>query len=257
MQARMGAGPGFPSVEIAMLPAHPIRREVRNGKACTASAGSAVALVGCGRSSAPVFRFRSRRPGAEAPPRRSSDQPGRCSAPDSQPSTAPDQSASQPPSTTPQTPEPDSTATAPEPDQGESPHHHADVMRHGSEAMGFSQEATAHKFVLTRGGGVIRITVNDPDDVETAQHIGMHLRDAASQFARGDFSAPLHTHGQAPPGTPVMRQLRGKITYTAHPIQDGAELIISSEDAKAVEAIHQFLQFQIRDHQTGDSAAIR
>lgn len=36
----------------------------------------------------------------------------------------------------------------------------------------------------------------------------------------------------------------GRIIYTAHAIAGGAELIISSHDRKAVEAIHQFLESQ-------------
>jgi hypothetical protein len=123
--------------------------------------------------------------------------------------------------------------------------------------MGFSQQTTTHHFTLTRSGGVIRVTVNDPSDTDGVGQISVHLRQVAAQFARGDFSAPERTHGAKPPGVAVMQQLRNKIIYTAHAVQDGAELIISSQDQKAIAAIHQFLQFQIQDHGTGDSAAVR
>jgi hypothetical protein len=177
------------------------------------------------------------------------------SAPDSAGSGESQGSAPQgqaPDSSQPDTSEPAAPAeAAPNPDR------HADVRRRGADAMGFSQQDTSHQFLLTRSGGLIRITVNDPDNTEEAGQIGIHLRQVAAQFARGDFSAPQLTHGTTPPGTAQMRQLRSRITYTAHGIQDGAELIISSQDQKAITAIHQFLQFQIEDHQTGDAAAIR
>ncbi len=123
--------------------------------------------------------------------------------------------------------------------------------------MGFSQEATTHRFILTRSGGVVRVTVNDPQDTLTLGRVNVHFRTIASQFARGDFRAPEMTHGRVPPGVETMQRLRKKITYTAHPISGGAELIISSTDPRAIEAIHQFLRFQIEDHQTGDSIAVR
>jgi hypothetical protein len=34
-------------------------------------------------------------------------------------------------------------------------------------------------------------------------------------------------------------------------------VVISSADAKALAAIHRFLQFQIQEHKTGDSTAVR
>jgi hypothetical protein len=98
--------------------------------------------------------------------------------------------------------------------------------------------------MLTRSGGVLRVTVTDTANFDGAGRISIHLRDAAAQFARGDFTAPQFSQGQPPPGTTVMRQMRNRITYTSHSIDGGAELIISSQDAKAVEAIHQFLEFE-------------
>jgi hypothetical protein len=158
---------------------------------------------------------------------------------------------------TPSTPPAQSTAPVPEPSAPMHHDHHAEMMRHGAEAMGFDQQTTSHHFTKTRSGGVVRVTANNPDDTEIVGHINVHFRTIASQFARGDFRAPELTHGQVPSGVATMQRLREKITYTAHPIAGGAELIISSTDQRAVDAIHQFIDFQIRDHETGDTAAIR
>jgi hypothetical protein len=35
-------------------------------------------------------------------------------------------------------------------------------------------------------------------------------------------------------------------------LPQGAEVVISSADPKAIAAIHEFLRFQIREHRTGD-----
>jgi hypothetical protein len=100
------------------------------------------------------------------------------------------------------------------------------------------------QFLQTRSGGVVRVTVNDPDDTDAVGEISVRLRETASRFTRGDFSPRQWLSGENAPGVAVMRQLRSKIIYTAHGIDSGAELIISSQDQKAVDAIHQFLQFQ-------------
>ena len=50
-----------------------------------------------------------------------------------------------------------------------------------------------------------------------------------------------------------MKQLKSKITYEAENTGRGAQLRITTHDAEALTAIHNFLRFQIQDHQTGDS----
>ncbi len=99
----------------------------------------------------------------------------------------------------------------------------------------------------------MRVTANDLNDAETAARISRHLRTLASQFRRGDFSGPERDHGPTLAGVENLRRLHEKIIYTAHSIAGGGELIISSDDRRAIDAIHQFLQFQMREHNSGDA----
>lgn len=101
--------------------------------------------------------------------------------------------------------------------------------------------ATTRRITLTKSGGVLRITMDDPD--QDGAEIASHLREVAAQYARGEFTG----RERADSSIALLQQLRRKITYTAHAIDGGAELIISSEDPKAVDAIHRFLQAQMRD----------
>ena len=135
--------------------------------------------------------------------------------------------------------------------------HAAGVKQHGAEAMGFDQDKTTHHFVLTRDGGYVQVTANDAHDDAGIAHIRHHLQEQEKKFAAGDFAAPEHTHSQVPPGVPTMQRLKGQIKYNVEPIDRGARLHIASRNSKAVAAIHDFLRFQISDHQTGDSTAIR
>jgi hypothetical protein len=122
----------------------------------------------------------------------------------------------------------------------------------GSGSTAFHSPEATSEFIVTRSGGVVRMTVNDPQNAEEAGRISMRLRSVAAQFARGDFDLRGGA-GASAPGAAQLRELRGKVTYTAHSIEDGAELIISSQDPKAVTAIHQFLEFHRRSQPGGPS----
>jgi diacylglycerol kinase family enzyme len=75
-------------------------------------------------------------------------------------------------------------------------------------------------------------------------------------FASGDFSAPMLIHSQNPPGSETMKRLRETIQYKLENTEHGARIRITTKNADAVAAVHEFLRFQIRDHQTGDSTEV-
>jgi hypothetical protein len=53
-----------------------------------------------------------------------------------------------------------------------------------------------------------------------------------------------------------MTRLKDEIAYNTQATEKGAEVKITSANAVAVSAIHQFLRFQIKDHQTGDTTEV-
>ncbi len=67
----------------------------------------------------------------------------------------------------------------------------------------------------------------------------------------------MFVHDQTPPGVPVMIKLKDQIHYRYEPTETGARVIISSENADAVEAVRQFLRFQIKEHKTGDALEVK
>jgi hypothetical protein len=127
------------------------------------------------------------------------------------------------------------------------------VNERGDHAMGFSHEKTTHHFHLTADGGAIEVTANDSNDAASREQIRAHLSHIAKLFKEGDFSMPMFTHGEVPPGVPTMKRLKADISYTFETIEFGARVRIATANAEAVEAIHEFLRYQIKDHQTGDS----
>ena len=134
--------------------------------------------------------------------------------------------------------------------------HHAGVNERGDKVMGFSHEKTAHHFRLKPDGGVIEVETKDAADTASRDQIRTHLQHIAKKFAAGDFTAPMLIHAKTPLGVAVMKQRKAAIKYDVEETPQGARVRISTANAKARAAIHQFLRFQISDHQTGDSTEI-
>jgi hypothetical protein len=111
-------------------------------------------------------------------------------------------------------------------------------------------------FKLTPTGGVISAEASDPEDAKSRDAIRSHFAHIAKEFSSGNFELPMLIHAKAPPGIASMKKLRKKIQYRPEQIDRGGRILIVTQDPKALAAIHQFLRFQIEDHQTGDSTAI-
>lgn len=132
----------------------------------------------------------------------------------------------------------------------------AGVPERGDHVMGFDHSKTAHHFRLTPSGGRIEAEATDPADTVSRDQIRMHFTHIAKMFSGGDFQAPMLIHEKVPPGVPVMKELKSSIRYDFEPTERGGSIVISTKDARARDAIHQFLRFQINDHKTGDSTKI-
>jgi hypothetical protein len=63
----------------------------------------------------------------------------------------------------------------------------------------------------------------------------------------------MFVHNQIPPGVPVMKEKRALISYQYEELVGGARVRIKTADAAVLDAIHDFLRFQIEDHHTGDA----
>jgi hypothetical protein len=135
--------------------------------------------------------------------------------------------------------------------------HHAGVNKRGDHVMGFSHEKTTHHFELRKDGGIIAVKANDPKDTETRDQIRAHLPHIVRMFSAGDFDAPMLIHAQNPPGSAIMARLKHQIQYSYQDTPAGGEVKIDSANKEAVAAVHEFLRFQIKDHQTSDSLEVK
>lgn len=134
--------------------------------------------------------------------------------------------------------------------------HHQGVNQRGDQVMGFSHAKTTHHFRMFADGGEIEVQAKDSKDSASRDQIRTHLAHIASMFAAGDFNAPMLIHDRVPPGVPAMRRLKIEITYQFSQLDQGGAVRITTHNAEALKAIHEFLTFQFADHQTGDSLRV-
>ena len=133
---------------------------------------------------------------------------------------------------------------------------HQGVVDRGDHVMGFSHDKATHHFLLYPDGGAIQVESNSAADTATRDEIRMHFGHIIKMFSAGDFSAPMLIHAQNPPGSGTMKKLHEDIHFTLENTDRGGRIRILTKNAEALAAIHEFLLFQIKDHQTGDSSEV-
>ncbi len=121
--------------------------------------------------------------------------------------------------------------------------------------MGVDQYTSQHVFEDLPDGGRIVLQRDDAADTAAIRTIRAHMRDVATDFRDGDFSKPFQVHAMEVPGTKVMSDRRGSITYTAEDVPRGAAVRITSRDSTAIAAVHAFLAFQRSDHRAAGHMA--
>lgn len=130
--------------------------------------------------------------------------------------------------------------------------HQSMVNEHGDHVMGFSHDKTTHHFELNYDGGVIDVRANDVRDTESRDQIRNHFRHISQMFAQGNFDAPMLVHGTNVPGTTTMARLRDQLHWQLEETPRGARITVIADNKEALDAVHEFLRFQIEDHKTAD-----
>ncbi len=124
------------------------------------------------------------------------------------------------------------------------------MQSRGRSVMGVDQYTSTHHFENLPDGGRIELQRNRPDSAGV-QAIREHLSAIAEAFATGDFTAPALVHARDVPGARTMGEKHRVIRYQYRPLPLGGEVRILTGDAEALQAIHTFLEFQLREHRAG------
>lgn len=123
----------------------------------------------------------------------------------------------------------------------------ARMQARGQMAMGVDQNTSHHVFDDLPDGGRIELQ-SDSADSTAIGAIRAHLSTIAAAFQAGNFSTPDFVHDDKVPGTDIMAARRSFITYAFAALPRGGEVRITTHDAEALHAIHQFLAYQRQEH---------
>ena len=138
------------------------------------------------------------------------------------------------------------------PDTSMTQQHIDEMNKRGDKAMGFDHLKATHHFLLASDGGTIQVEANDPNDKLSRDQIRMHMHHITMMFGDGNFEIPTLVHAEPPPGAEVMIKLKSEIHFQYKETQRGALVRISTSNAEAVQAVQDFLRYQIKEHMTGD-----
>ena len=119
----------------------------------------------------------------------------------------------------------------------------------------FDQEKSVRHFKLLPDGGVIQITANDPSDLATRNVIQQQVVKIAGMFTEGNFAIPMLVGQQQPPGIDTMKRLKSELSYSPENLPNGGRVQITTANSEALNAVHDFLRFEIQEYKTGDSLA--
>jgi len=134
---------------------------------------------------------------------------------------------------------------------------HQGVNDRGAMVMGFDQDKTVHHFHLYEDGGAIDILVKDAADTKDRDGIRSHLPHITMMFGTGNFDAPMLVHDtKNVPGIATLVARKDEIRYTYADTPRGGRVNIVTKDREARSALHEFLKYQIKEHQTGDSGLV-
>jgi hypothetical protein len=124
------------------------------------------------------------------------------------------------------------------------------LQQRGKNVMGVDQYTSAHVFEALPAGGRIALQ-RELDDTAGVRIIRAHMMEVAQRFTAGDFSLSEAVHDTKDlPGVVQMRAARSAIRYTYRDLPRGGEVRLTTSEKDAIEAIHEFLRFQRRDHRS-------
>ncbi len=125
-----------------------------------------------------------------------------------------------------------------------------ELQERGKSAMGVDQYTSTHLFDALPDGGRIELQRDSADSAGVAT-VRAHLADIAKLFKAGDFRIPGIVHNIEVPGTKVMAERKDHIAYSYSDLPRGGQVRITTTDAEAIKAIHEFMAFQRSDHRAG------
>ena len=124
----------------------------------------------------------------------------------------------------------------------------------------YDRHRVVHHVYLYPDGGMMTLTVSDPSDAETRKAVRAFVQRVSQLMVMGDLTRLREQFGDAVPGLDRIAEARRRkatITVRSSTPDEGSQIVFSTMDPVVLQALHEFLRFQITDLNTGDSPELR
>jgi acylphosphatase len=137
------------------------------------------------------------------------------------------------------------TAQAQESDAGK----HAASSTEAHQSLPYAVDRALEGFVKTANGGIMQIVAKSADDTQQIKQMQQYLRQTADEYKKGDFSSTERFHGTDMPGLAQMKAAKADaIRYEYKALNNGGQIVFSSEDPQLLNALHAWIDAQIKEH---------
>ena len=123
----------------------------------------------------------------------------------------------------------------------------AHVAAKGAKVMPFDLARSTHIFEKIQHGGRQQV-VSDDGDPNQIMLIQEHLEEEATRFSQGDFHDPATIHGADMAGLHALVEGYARISIEYAPLEQGGEILYTTEDPDLIAAIHTWFDAQLSDH---------
>ncbi len=124
-----------------------------------------------------------------------------------------------------------------------------EVEQRGKQVMPFKLDRTLHVFNKTDFGGIQKILVKKPGDIQQLKSARQHLQEIAVQFQQGNYTSATKIHGANMPGLAALKKAQTKqIKIEYQQLKNGAQISYASHQPGLIHAIHQWFDAQLTDH---------
>lgn len=137
------------------------------------------------------------------------------------------------------------TAQAQEPEAGK----HAANSTGAHQSLPYAIDRALEGFAKTANGGIMQIVAKSANDTQQIKPMQQYLRQTAEEYQKGDFSSTERFHGTDMPGLAQMKAAKtGEIKYQYKALDNGGQIVFSSEDPQLLNALHAWIDAQIKEH---------
>ena len=122
------------------------------------------------------------------------------------------------------------------------------------ELVPYNLDQTVQTFSKTVHGGVLHVVAKSSSETQQIKLIQANLLKMANEFKKGDYSDTERIHGADMPGLVQLKKAEiDDIRFEYRALPNGAQIHFSSEYPLFVDALHEWFDAQISDH---DNAVI-